>query len=174
MKRWYVVQVYTGFEDLVRADLKKRIIEENLEEVFGEVIVPTSEALENAVGEAPQKKEKIFPGYLLVQMEMTGEAYRLVSSTPRVTRFLGGASPVALSDAEAERVFAQMKNKHVLSTDKTSFVVGDQVHITSGPFAGFDGVIEHVDDEHKRLTVMVSIFGRLTPIENVGFDQIKQ
>ena len=172
MKRWYVVQVYTGFEEVVKADLQKRVQEDEVQELFGDVLVPTGEIASFFSGEEP-KKEKIFPGYLLVQMEMTGETYRIVLSLARVTRFLGGEKPSALSDKEVERIFSQMSGKLAVSTEKTPFAVGGEVHISSGPFSGFVGIIDKVDEERERLTVMVSIFGRLTPVE-LGFDQVKK
>jgi transcription termination/antitermination protein NusG len=171
MKRWYVVQVYTGFEDVVKADLEKRIQEEGMQELFGDVLVPTGEIVSFFSGEE-NKKEKIFPGYLLVQMEMTGESYRLVLKLSRVTRFLGGERPAALSNKEVERIFAQMSGELSVASEETAFSVGSEVHIASGPFAGFVGIIDNVDEERDRLTVMVSIFGRLTPVE-LGFDQVK-
>ncbi len=172
MKRWYVVQIYTGFEDIVKTDLEKRIIEENLQDLFGQVLIPAGEVA-SFFTETKTKKEKIFPGYLLIQMEMTGESFRLVSSTPRVTRFLGGESPMPLSDKEVERIFAQMSGKLAVSAEKTPFVVGNEVHIAQGPFSGFVGIIDKVDEEREKITVMVSIFGRLTPVE-LGFDQVKK
>jgi transcription termination/antitermination protein NusG len=172
MKRWYVVQVYTGFEDVVKADLEKKIQEEDAQELFGDVLVPTGEIVSFFSGEEV-KKEKIFPGYLLLQMEMTGETFRLVSTIHRVTRFLGGESPAALSNKEVERIFAQMSGKLSVSSDKEAFVVGGEVHISKGPFAGFVGIVDNVDEDKERLTVMVSIFGRLTPVE-LGFDQVKK
>lgn len=172
MKRWYVVQVFTGFEDLVKTDLEKRIIEENLQDFFGEILVPTGEVL-SFFSEAKNKKEKIFPGYLLIQMEMAGESFRLVASNPRITRFLGGDSPVPLTDKEVERIFAQMSGKLVVSDEKALFAIGNEVHISNGPFAGFVGIIDKIDEDKERLTVMVSIFGRLTPVE-LGFDQVKK
>lgn len=173
MKRWYVIQVYTGFEDLVKADVEKRIQEEGLQDLFGEILVPSSEVASFFSVESKSKKEKIFPGYLLLQMEMANEAYRLVSSTPRVSRFLGGESPVSLSDKEVERIFSQMAGKLTLASEKNLFVAGSEIHISSGPFAGFVGMVDKVDEEKEKLTVMVSIFGRLTPVE-LGFDQVKR
>lgn len=175
MKRWYVLQVYTGSEEVVRSDLLKRVEEEGLQEHFGEVVVPTSKMTERfAVAEsAEEKREKIFPGYLLVQMEMGGDSRRLVINTPRVSRFLGGISPMALTDGEVERIFAQMSGECAVSRSVESYNVGSEVHIASGPFAGFVGIVESVDEEHERVRVMVSIFGRMTPIE-LGFDQISR
>src|SRR5271155_5821919 len=130
MKRWYVVQVYTGFEDFVKVDLTKRAKEEAVEDLIGEILVPTGEVA-NFFAEDKTKKEKIFPGYLLIHMEMTGETFRIVSSTPRVTRFLGGEVPVALSNKEVDRIFSQMSGKLSLASEKESFVVGNEVHISS-------------------------------------------
>ena len=172
MKRWYVVQVYTGFEEVVRKDLQKRIEDGNLGELLGDVLIPTGEA---AVfwAEEEAKKEKIFPGYVLIQMEMVPEAYRLVMETSRVYKFLGGESPVSLSDKEVERIFSQMSGKLAVSGEKLPFNVGSEIHIASGPFSGFVGIVDKIDEEHEKLTVMVSIFGRLTPVE-LEFNQIKK
>lgn len=172
MKRWYVVQVYTGFEEVVKVDLEKRIIEEGMIDQFGDILVPRGQVLSYFADEQ-DKKEKIFPGYLLIQLEMTGESYRLVSLNPRVTRFLGGEKPVPLSNKEVERIFAQISGELPVARGDLSFVEGGEIHIAKGPFAGFVGVVERVDEERERLTVMVSIFGRLTPVE-LGFDQVKK
>ncbi len=170
-KRWYVLQVYTGYEDVVRADLLKRIVEEGAEELFGDVVVPSGEVVDRFATEEP-RKEKIFPGYLLVQMVMNGVSLRLVNQTPRISRFLGGKDPVPLTEAEVERIFTQMSGRLNLSAERESFSVGAEVHITGGPFVGFVGIIESIDEEHERVTVMVSIFGRMTPVE-LNFRQIK-
>jgi transcriptional antiterminator NusG len=172
MKRWYVVQVYTGFEDVVKADLESRIKEETAEDLFGQILIPKGKTAE-VFAQDKEKKEKIFPGYLLVQMEMSGESFRIVSSLPRVTRFLGGETPMPLSDAEVERIFSQMKGKLLVSSAKPVFAEGSEVQISSGPFSGFMGIVDKVDEEHEKITVMVSIFGRLTPVE-LGFDQVKK
>ncbi|MBD3231086.1 transcription termination/antitermination factor NusG [Candidatus Dependentiae bacterium] len=172
MKRWYVVQVYTGFEDVVKLDLERRIVEEGYEDLFGEILIPTGQVA-SFFSEDSEKKEKIFPGYLLIQMEMTPESFRLVSRNARVTRFLGGEKPVPLSDKEVERIFAQVSGQLPVSAEKQMFTVGGEVSIKSGPFAGFVGVIDKVDEEREKLVVMVSIFGRLTPVE-LSFDQVKK
>ena len=172
MKRWYVVQVYTGFEDVVKKDLEKRVVEQGLEELFGDVLIPTSDVV-SFLAEEGSRKEKIFPGYLLIQMEMTGESYQLISSIPRVSRFLGGEKPLPLSKKEVERIFSQISGELAVAREKSPFLVGNEVHVASGPFSGFVGIIEKVDEDRERLTVMVSIFGRLTPVE-LGFDQVKK
>lgn len=170
-KRWYVVQVYTGYEETVKADIQMRVIEEGVVDLFGEVVVPSGEIIDRFVADEP-RKEKIFPGYLLVQMEMNGTSLRLVMQTPRVSRFLGGKDPVPLTESEVERVFTQMSGKLSFVAERESFSVGSEVHITGGPFVGFVGVVESVDENHERVTVMVSIFGRMTPVE-LDFRQIK-
>ncbi len=172
MKRWYVIQIYTGFEDIVKRDLEKRAQEMGLEDLLGQVLIPTSE-IASMFSEGESKKEKIFPGYLLIQIEMTGDTFRMVSMTPRVSRFLGGESPVALADREVERIFTQMSGKLELTADREAFTPGSEIHICNGPFSGFVGIVDRVDDDKERLTVMVSIFGRMTPVE-LGFDQVKK
>ncbi|MBM3886709.1 transcription termination/antitermination factor NusG [Candidatus Dependentiae bacterium] len=172
MKRWYVIQIYTGFEEIVKRDLEKRVQEDGLQDLIGQILIPASE-IASLFSEGESKKEKIFPGYLLIQMEMTGDTFRMVSTTPRISRFLGGESPVSLSDREVERIFTQMSGKLSLASDRENFVAGSEIHICSGPFSGFVGIIDKVDDEKERLTVMVSIFGRMTPVE-LGFDQVKK
>lgn len=172
MKRWYVVQVYTGFEDVVKKDLEKRVEEQGFKELFGEILIPTSDVVSFLSGQ-DVKKEKIFPGYLLIQMEMTGETYQLVISVPRVSRFLGGESPASLTKREVERIFSQIRGELAVTREKAPFAVGNEVHVASGPFSGFVGIVDKVDEERERLTVMVSIFGRLTPVE-LGFDQVKK
>ncbi|MBU1007538.1 transcription termination/antitermination protein NusG [Candidatus Dependentiae bacterium] len=172
MKRWYVVQVYTGFEDVVKKDLEKRVVEQGLQDFFGEILIPTSDVISFISGE-DVRKEKIFPGYLLIQMEMAGESFQLVSSVPRVSRFLGGERPASLSDKEVERIFAQVSGKLAVTKEKVPFAVGNEVHVANGPFSGFVGIVDKVDEDRERLTVMVSIFGRLTPVE-LGFDQVKK
>lgn len=171
MKQWYVVQVYTGYEGVVKNDLEKRIVAEGLQDLFGEVLVPTGEVGQGA--DDSEKKEKIFPGYVLVQMEMVGEAFRLVTSMSRVSKFLGGDNPMPLSDDEVERIYSQMSGKIALASEKETFVLGGEVNISSGPFAGFVGIVDTVNEEQQKLIIMVSIFGRMTPVE-LGFDQVKR
>ncbi len=173
MKRWYVVQVYTGFEEAVKDSLVNRIATEDCQDLFGDVLVPTGEASYFPTGEEEVEREKIFPGYVLVQMEMTGEAFQLVTSVPRVAKFLGGNNPVSLSDKEVERIHSQISGKLVVPTTQITFVTGAEINIGSGPFAGFVGIVDDVDEEHEKLTVMVSIFGRLTPVE-LAFNQVKR
>jgi transcriptional antiterminator NusG len=177
MKRWYVIQVYAGYEEAIKADISKRILESGLQDFFGEILIPSAKVktLFASVDEQEAKKteQHLFPGYLLIEMELTPESMRLVLSNSRVIKFLGGKDPMPLSHKEIERVISQMKGEVSLTPKKSEFQVGAEVEIAQGPFAGFVGVIDKIDDENERLTVMVSIFGRMTPIE-LGFDQIKR
>ncbi len=173
MKRWYVVQVFAGYENIVKADIVKRIEEEGLQEQFGEVLIPSAKMKQFFDTTDALKNQQLFPGYLLVEMESTPQAIRLVSKTPRVTRFLGGATPTPLSQREIDRVLAQMRGEVMVSGEKPVFETGKEIEITEGPFAGFVGIIENMDEENEKLTVMVSIFGRMTPVE-LSFNQVKQ
>jgi transcriptional antiterminator NusG len=172
MKRWYVVQVYAGFEEVVKTDILKRAQEEGLADYFGDVLVPAAKLKQFFEVDAA-KDTQLFPGYVLVEMEILPETMRLVTSNLRVMRFLGGKNPVPLSKKEIERVISQMKGEVAVATQKSDFSVGSEVDIKEGPFAGFVGIVDNVDDENERLTVMVSIFGRMTPVE-LGFNQVKR
>ncbi len=175
MKRWYVVQVYAGYEEAIKNDILKRIKDAGFEHYFGDVLIPSTKlkTMFAAVDANGKNEQQLFPGYLLIEMELIPEAIRLVQSTPKVTRFLGGKDPMPLSQKEIDRVLSQMKGEVALATKKSEFVVGSEVDISEGPFAGFVGVIDKIDENNERLTVMVSIFGRMTPIE-LGFDQVKR
>ncbi len=173
MKQWYIVQVYAGYEDAVRADVLKRIEERDMQELFGQVLIPAAK-LRHFFEEADEKDQQLFPGYLVIEMEMAPEAVRTVTSSPRVLRFLGGTEPVPISKREIERILSQMKGEVTISKKREDFIaVGSDVEIKDGPFAGFVGVVDKVDHESEKLTVMVSIFGRMTPVE-LGFHQITQ
>lgn len=172
MKRWYVIQVYAGYEEGVKADLSKRIQEEGMQDSFGQVLVPAA-AMRHLFDAGQAKDEQLFPGYVLIEMELVPGVMRLVLSTPRVVRFLGGKDPVPLSQKEINRIISQIKGEVAVAKEKSDFVVGKEVDVNDGPFAGFVGIIDKIDEESERLTVMVSIFGRMTPVE-LGFNQVKQ
>ncbi|MBA3954009.1 transcription termination/antitermination factor NusG [Candidatus Dependentiae bacterium] len=173
MKRWYVVQLYAGYENIVKADLLKRIEEKALQEFFGEVLIPSAKMKQFFNASDSLQDQQLFPGYMLIQMEATPEAIRLVTTTPRISRFLGGRDPVPLSTKEIDRVLAQIRGEMVVSGEKHQFEVGKEVEIKEGPFASFVGIIESIYEESEKLTVMVSIFGRMTPVE-LTFDQVKR
>jgi transcriptional antiterminator NusG len=173
MKRWYVVQVYAGYEEAVKADIERRIKERALEERFGEILIPAAK-LRQFFEVADTQDQQLFPGYLLIEMEMMPETMRAVTLSPRVLRFLGGMEPAPLSQKEIDRILSQIKGEITVGKKDEAFVAtGSEIEIKEGPFAGFVGVVEKVDHENEKLTVMVSIFGRMTPVE-LGFHQIKQ
>lgn len=171
MKRWYVVQVYAGFEEAVKSDLTKRIQDEGLQEILGQVLIPSAR-LKQMFETEETKDSQLFPGYVLIEMEAVPAAIRAVTSSSRVIKFLGGKEPIAISQKEIDRIVGQIKGEVSVAAKKSEFTVGSEVDITDGPFAGFVGIIEKIDDENERVTVMVSIFGRMTPVE-LGFNQIK-
>ena len=173
MKRWYVVQVYAGYEEAVKADLQKRIVERGLEDYFGDILIPAAK-LRQMFEASDTKNQQLFPGYLLIEMEIVPGVIRGVTAAPRVLRFLGGDEPAPLSQKEIDRILSQMKGEVTVGKKREEFIaVGTEVDISEGPFAGFVGVVEKVDPENEKITVMVSIFGRMTPVE-LGFYQIKQ
>ncbi len=171
MKNWYVAQVYAGCEELVEKDLLAQIERQGLQHLFGEVLVPSAK-MKEFVPVSQSKDQRLFPGYVLIEMELVAEAIKLVTSSPRVMRFLGGKNPVALSYKEVERIKANVEGAVVVQASTIDLVKGSEVDISSGPFSGFVGIVEEVDEETEKVKVMVSIFGRLTPVE-LSFDQIK-
>lgn len=172
MKRWYVIQVYAGYEEQVRSDLIVRIKQDNMEELFGDILVPSAK-LKEYFTSTESKDQKLFPGYVLIEMDLSPETMRLVTSSTRVVKFLGGKDPASISKREIEKIISNMKGEVVVSSSQPEFIDNSEVEITGGPFAGFIGIIDKVDKESEKLTVMVSIFGRLTPVE-LSFDQVKR
>lgn len=172
MKRWYVIQVFPGYEKIVKADIVKRIEEESMQDFFGDVLVPSAKMKQFFASGDELQDQQLFPGYILVEMEAVQRSIRLILSTPRVVRFLGGKEPVAISNREIDRIRAQIHGEMVISGEKHSLEVGKEFEIVDGPFSGFVGIIEAIDEESEKVTVMVSIFGRMTPVE-LNFDQIK-
>lgn len=172
MKRWYVVQVYAGYEEVVKGDLQKQISKKELQEDFGDILVPSSK-MKSFFHDQEVTDEQLFPGYVLIEMEDKPEDFQLVSSTLRVLKFLGGKTPIPLSTKEIDRILLQMKGEVVVAKDKAEFIEGQEIDIQDGPFAGFVGIVDRVDAENEKLTVMVSIFGRMTPVE-LGFNQVKR
>lgn len=173
MKKWYVIQVLAGYEERIRSDLLKTIEEKGLSEKFGDILLPSAKAKPGFSSDSIPEDQYLFPGYMLIEMEKEPQTLRLVSKTPRISRFLGGLDPAPLREDEMERVFAQVRGEVLVSREKHAFESGSEVEIQDGPFAGFMGIIGTIDDEHEKLTVMVSIFGRMTPVE-LAFDQVKR
>jgi transcriptional antiterminator NusG len=172
MKRWYVVQVYAGYEQAAKLDIEKRIQAEQMQDYFGEILVPAAKS-KPVFATDDNADQQLFPGYFLVEMEMTPESLRVVTSSIRVLRFLGGKNPEPISQKEIDRIISQVKGEIVVEVEREEFALGSEVDIVEGPFAGFVGIIDSVDYNNDKLTVMVSIFGRMTPVE-LGFHQIKR
>lgn len=171
---WYVVHTYSGFEYKVKESLDQRIVTMGLEDQINKVLVPTEPSVENRRGKTTTVNKKFFPGYILVYMRLTDESWLLVKNTPKVTGFVGhGRTPPPLTEDEVMRIFQQVETGAVRQPRVTSeFKVGDKVKVNEGPFANFVGEVDEVTPERSKLKVMVSIFGRQTPIE-LEFDQVE-
>ena len=165
-KRWYIVHAYSNFEKKVAESIREKAESNGLEELFEEILVPTEKVVEVRRGRKVDAERKFFPGYVLVKMEMTDEAYHLIKNTPRVTGFLGSDNrPMPISEGEAQRILHQVQEGVDRPKPSISFEVGEQVRVSDGPFASFNGLVEEVDEERARVKVAVSIFGRATPVE---------
>jgi transcriptional antiterminator NusG len=172
--QWYIIHVYSGFEKKVVQSIKEQAQQQGLEPLFEEVMVPTEEVVEVKRGKRVNAERKFFPGYVLVKMELNDETWHLVRNTAKVTGFLGpGGKPSAISEAEAERVLNQMQEGIEHPRPLVTFMSGDQVRVSDGPFSSFNGVVEEVDESKGRLKVSVSIFGRATPVE-LEYSQVEK
>ena len=164
--RWYVIHVYSGFEKKVAQSIEEQAKQSGMDEEIKQVLVPIEEVVEMRRGAKVQAERKFFPGYVLVQMELTDETWHLVKNTPKVTDFLGGKGrPTPISDVEADRIIHQVQEGIDRPKPSVTFEVGEQVRVCDGPFNTFNGLVEEVDEERARLKVAVSIFGRATPVE---------
>ena len=174
-KRWYSVSVLSNFEKKVAEAIRQAVAEKGLEDEIDEVLVPTEEVIEVRRGKKVTSERRFMPGYVLVHMEMSDRTYHLVNSINRVTGFLGAdkSKPVPIPDAEAERIKGQVAEGVDRPKPSISFEIGETVRVADGPFASFDGSVESVDEEHARLRVAVSIFGRATPVE-LEFGQVEK
>ena len=173
-KRWYIVQAYSNFERKVAEDIRQKVAQKKLEDLFEDVIVPTEKVVEMRRGRKVDAERKFFPGYVLVKMELTDQAFHLIKNTPKVTGFLGADNkPKPISDAEAARIMHQVQEGIERPKPSVSFEVGENVRVSDGPFASFNGVVEEVDEGRSRVKVAVSIFGRATPVE-LEFGQVEK
>jgi transcriptional antiterminator NusG len=161
-KRWYVVHAYSGFEQQVKRSLEERIRRFGMEDRFGEILVPTEEVVEMRGGQQRKSERKFFPGYVLVQMEMSDETWHLVKEVPRVMGFIGGKAdrPAPISDKEADAILQRVQEGIEKPRPKVLFEPGEVVRVVDGPFNDFNGVVEDVDYDKSRLKVSVLIFGR--------------
>ena len=166
-KRWYIVQAYSNFEQKVAESIREQAKQRHLEHCFDEVLVPKEKVVEVRRGRKVDAERKFFPGYVLVKMDLTDQAYHLIKNTPKVTGFLGAdkAKPVPIPDAEAERIKGQVAEGVERPKPTIHFEIGEQVRVADGPFASFNGTVEEIDEGRARLKVAVSIFGRATPVE---------
>jgi transcriptional antiterminator NusG len=174
-RRWYVVHAYSGFEKKVAAALKERIERAGMQDIFGDVLVPTEEVIEMRAGQKRKSERKFFPGYVLVQMELNDESWHLVKETPRVMGFIGGKAdkPAPITDAEAELILRRVEVGSEKPRPKTIFEPGEMIRVVDGPFNDFNGVVEEVNYDKNRLRVAVLIFGRSTPVE-LDFSQVEK
>ena len=178
-KRWYIVQAYSGFEKNVQKTLKERITREEMEDYFGEILVPVEEVVDIKNGTKTISERKLFPGYVLVEMEMTDPSWHLVKSTPRVNGIVGGTAtrPLPISQKEVDAIMAQISPTNETGERKprprVEFEIGQRVRVNNGPFDNLDGVVEVVDYDRNKLRVSVQIFGRETPVE-LEFNQVEK
>jgi transcriptional antiterminator NusG len=174
-KRWYVIQAFSGYEGRVSKTLLEYIKMHNMEDYFGEILVPTEEVVEMRAGQRRKSERKFFPGYVLVQMEMNDDSWHLVKSIPRVLGFIGGTSdrPAPISDKEADAILQRLQDTVESPTHRIMYEPGEVVRVSDGPFADFNGTVEEVDYEKNRVKVSVMIFGRSTPVE-LDFNQVEK
>ena len=173
--RWYVVHAYSNFENKVKQALEDRVKRDGLEQYFGKILVPTEEIVEMRMGQQRKSERKFFPGYVLVQMELTDETWHLVKDVPRVLGFIGGTSdrPAPISEKEAMSILNRVEEGVNKPRPKILFEAGEVVRVIDGPFKDFNGVVEEVNYEKNKLKISVLIFGRSTSVE-LGFGQVEK
>jgi transcription termination/antitermination protein NusG len=172
--RWYIVQAYSNFEKKVAESIEEKAKQKGLSHLFEKIVVPTEKIVEIRRGRKVDAERKFFPGYVMVRANLTDEAFHLIKNTPKVTGFLGSDSkPVPISDAEADRILVQIQEGVDRPKSAMSFEIGEQVRVSDGPFASFNGFVQEVDQERSRLKVEVSIFGRATPVD-LEFSQVEK
>jgi transcriptional antiterminator NusG len=174
MFKWYVINTYSGHENKVKTNLEHRIMSMNQAPKFRRVVVPTEQVIETKEGQKVQTEKRVLPGYVLVNMDMTDEAWTVVKNTPGVTGFVGaGAKPVPLSQGEVDKILKTGTAVHERPRTQVEFQLGESVKVTSGPLSDFDGEIVEVNPEQQKLKVLVDIFERQVPVE-LAFDQVKK
>ena len=165
-KRWYIVQAYSNFERKVAESIREKIAQNKLQDLFEDVIVPTEKVVEVRRGRKVDAERKFFPGYVLVKMELTDEVFHLIKNTPKVTGFLGsGQTPIPVTDKEVQRILGGVEERAERVRPVIDFEIGERVKVKEGPFEGFEGQVEEIDEERGRVKVSVSIFGRATPVD---------
>jgi transcriptional antiterminator NusG len=174
-KKWYVVHAYSGFEKTVQRTLTERVTRSGMQEQFGRILVPVEEVVEMKSGQKNISERKFFPGYVLVEMDMTDESWHLVKSTPKVTGFIGGTStrPTPISEKEVQNILHQIQEGVEKPRPKVLFENGEMVRVKEGPFTDFNGTVEDVNYDKSKIRVAVTIFGRSTPVE-LDFGQVEK
>jgi len=174
MKKWYVVHTYSGYEHKAKAALEERIKALGKQDLFGPILVPAEKVVELVKGRKKTSSRKIFPGYILVNMELNDETWHIVRSTPKVTGFVGsGTQPAPISDEEVREITEQIAEGAARPKPKVQFEAGESVKVIDGPFQDFNGVVEEVKPDKGKLRVLISIFGRATPVE-LDFVQVEK
>ena len=164
--KWYVIHVYSGFENKVKSALEERIATSRFKEKFGEIVVPTEQVVELVKGKRKESSRKFYPGYILVKMELNEATWHIVNNTAKVTGFLGGKNrPAPISEEEANQILNRMEVGKLKPQPKFYFDIGDDIRVIDGPFTNFNGTVEEVYPEKGKIKVLVSIFGRPTPVE---------
>lgn len=171
--KWYGVHTYSSFENKVKLSLEERIRNHGLEDLFGEILIPSETVMELKKGERKTTSRKFFPGYILVNMELNDETWHIVKETAKVTGFVGGNTPAPITEEEIARITKRVEEGAEKPRPKIRFDVGETVRVIDGPFLNFSGVVEDVKPEKAKLRVMVSIFGRATPVE-LEFMQVEK
>lgn len=173
-KKWYVVHTYSGYENRVKVSLEERIKTAGMQEFFGDCLVPSEKIVEMVKGEKKITSRKFFPGYILVNMELNDDTWHLVKNTPKVTGFVGGGTtPTFISEEDVKKITHQMEEGAQKPKPRVSFEKGEGIRVVEGPFTNFTGVVEEVKPDKGKLKVLVSIFGRATPVE-VDFIQVEK
>jgi len=173
-QKWYIIHTYSGFEQKVKNAILERAKAQGLEDLIGEVLVPTEMVEEMVKGERRLSARKFYPGYVLVRMELTDDSWHLVKDTPKVTGFVGSKTePVAIPDEEAQKIISQMQEGIAKPKPKIQFELGDKVQVTDGPFTNFTGTVDEVRADKGKVKVMISVFGRPTPVE-LEFTQLEK
>ena len=173
-KQWFVIHTYSGFERKVKLSIEEQFGHSQYGDCFGEVVIPTEEVVEVRKGKKKVSSRKFFPGYILINVEMNQDIWYMIKNTPKVTGFLGGGSePIPLSEEEVKTIMDQIKGESARPKPKFSFEKGENIRVIDGPFLNFNGVVEDVNHDKGKVRVMVSIFGRATPVE-LEFPQIER
>jgi transcriptional antiterminator NusG len=172
--RWYVIHVYSGFEQKISASIQEQAEKKGFAEDIEQILVPTEEVVELKRGQKVNSERRVFPGYVLIKMEMSDAAWHLIKDTDKVTGFLGGGKkPVPISQKEAEAMMKQMEEGVASPRPSVTYDIGEELRVIDGPFASFNGMVEEIDEEKQKLKVSVSIFGRATPVE-LDYGQVEK